>query len=151
MHIYELAKNIEILKSRQRCCIINIIHVVFVAKPTFAKMSVIYTQISVLADRPDLEQNGSRVFRANFAKFIASSCFRTVDPRYVRSFVLSRSKSCILKLCKSFFSMLHLRFLDDSISEASTVKLHQSQERGSNVDLLSVSIFIRKQDLLSVS
>lgn len=65
--------------------------------------------------RPDLEQNGSRVFRANLVKFIASSCFRAVDSRYARSLVLSRSGSRVLKLCKSFFSTLYLRRLNDSI------------------------------------
>lgn len=108
------------LKSRQNYIVVSLVFVV--AQSTFAKMSVVCAQISVLADRPDLEQNGSRVFRANFAKFIASSCFRTIDSRYPRSFVLSPGESRVLKLCKSFFPTLHFGLLDDSISEISIVK-----------------------------
>ncbi|KAL0122776.1 hypothetical protein PUN28_007461 [Cardiocondyla obscurior] len=54
-------------------------------QPAFAKMSVVCSQISVPVNRPDLEQNGSRI--------------RDTP----RSFALSRGKSRVLELCKSFF------------------------------------------------
>jgi len=82
--------------------------------------------------RPDLEQNGSRVFRANSVKFIASSCFRAVDSRYARSLVLSRSGSRVLQIMQIIFlDTLYLRLLNDSISRVLTVKRHRFVERGS--------------------
>jgi len=113
MNIYRLPQNIEISRQNYHC-IVNIRNHAADIRENECVCRYQYW--------PDLEQNGSRVFRTNFAKFIALSCFRTVDPRYTRSFVLSRSKSHVPKLCKSFFSMLRLRLLDDSISEVSIVK-----------------------------
>lgn len=134
--LYELSKNIEISRQTYRC---------IVSTNAADKMSErVCVQVSVPANRPDLEQNGSRVFRANLAKFIASSCFRTVDPRYARSSYLAANRT-FRNYANHFSRRYHLGLFDDSISEVSTVKPHRSVEQRSNIAPLSVAIFIRKR------